>query len=226
MMTLSSSPDGRLWQRGDVAALRWVRNSPADLVAPVRIVEHDANRTILYLAEGSPLKIRADAEGNRIGQMGSLVERERRIRTLIDGTWTDNHALMIHEPHRLGSVWLFWRAEDWAFQGYYVNLQAPLEPTSVGFDTADYLLDVVVKPDLSWEWKDEDEFDEALDHELILPVLLHALRAEGRRFIRELEARQWPFGSDLEGWRPEPEWDVPAMPENWADGLRFPGRKA
>ena len=115
MTTSSFSANGRLWQRGDVATLRWVRNSPADLVAPVRIVEHDANRTILYLAEESPLKIRADAEGNRIRQMGSLVERERRIRTLIDGTWTDNHALMIHEPHRLGSVWLFWWAEDWAF---------------------------------------------------------------------------------------------------------------
>ncbi len=226
MLTPSSSANGRLWQRGDVATLRWVRNSPADLVAPVRIVEHDVSRTILYLAEGSPLKIRADAEGNRIGQMGSLVEREGRIRTLIDGIWTDNHALMIHEPHRLGSVWLFWLASDWSFNNYYINLQAPLEPSAVGFDTADYLLDVVVKPDLSWEWKDEDEFTEALKQELIPPVLLHAVRSEGRRFIRELEARQWPFGSDLNQWRPEPEWSVPSMPENWADGLTFPGRKS
>lgn len=202
-----------------MATLRWVRNSPADLVAPVRIVEHDASRTILYLAEGSPLKVSADAKGKRIGRATPVGERERQIRMLVDGAWTDNHALMIHEPHRLGSVWLFLLAEDWSFQGYYVNLQAPLEPTLVGFDTADYLLDVVVKPDLSWEWK--DEFDEALEHELIPPVLLHAVRAEGRRFIRELESRQWPFGSGLDQWRPEPEWDVPSMPKNWADGLIF-----
>src|SRR5665811_2124295 len=93
--------------------------------------------------------------------------------------------------------------------------------TPVGFDTADYLLDIVVQPDLTWSWKDEDEFDEALEHELIPPVLLHAVRSEGRRFIREIEGRQWPFGKRLERWRPEPEWDVPSLPESWVQGLTW-----
>lgn len=222
MLTPQVTEEERRWKPGEVAVLRWVRNNPADLIAPVRIVEHDDNRTILYLAEGSPLKVRADAEGNRVSRVTPVWERERQIMTLIDGTWTDNHALMIHEPHRLGAVWLFWLAENWSFNDYYVNLQAPLEPSAPGFDTADYLLDIVVQPDLSWEWKDEDEFDEALEHDVIPPVLLHAVRAEGRRFIRELEARQWPFGSGLESWRPDPEWGVPELPANWANGLQFP----
>lgn len=217
MMNGSTPTAGR--RPGEVVALRWVRNVPADLVAPVRIVEHDASRTILFLHCGSPLKIRADADGNRIGLDGPLAEREARIARLVDGEWTDNHALMIHEPHRLGAVWLFWRATDWAFQGYYVNLQAPLEPFAAGFDTADYLLDIVVEPDLSWRWKDEDEFEEALTAELIPPVLLHAVRADGRRFIREIEGRTWPFGQGLETWRPEPDWDVPELPGDWDEEL-------
>ncbi len=212
----------RIWKPGEVVTLRWRRSDPANVVAPVRVVEQDAERTILFLQAGSPLKLPADREGNYLPRSVPLIQRDMAIATLTDGTWTDNHALMIHEPHRLGSVWLFWSVGGWSFQGYYVNLQAPLEPTPVGFDTADYLLDIVVKPDLTWAWKDEDEFDEALEHELIPPVLLHAVRAEGRRFTRELEARQWPFGSGLDQWRPEPEWDVPALPENWADGLTFP----
>ena len=212
----------RIWKPGEVATLRWVRNTPADLVAPVRVVEQDAARTILFLEAGSPLKLPADRDGNYLPRSVPLIQRGREIASLTDGTWTDNHVLMIHEIHRLGSVWLFWGETDWSFNGYYVNLQAPLEPNPIGFDTADYLLDIVVKPDFTWSWKDEDEFEVALEHELIPSVLLHAVRAEGRRFIREIEGRAWPFGKNLEQWRPDPEWEAPALPSNWADGLTFP----
>lgn len=222
MLTPPAANNGRVWKPGDVATLRWVRNSPADLVAPVRIVEHDASRTMLFLQAGSPLKVRANAAGERVGRELPLMERERAVAALTDGAWTGNHTLMIHEPHRLGSVWLFWSEVGWSFQNYYINLQEPLVASPVGFDTADYLLDIVVQPDLSWQWKDEDEFDEALEQELIQPVLLHAARAEGRRFIREIEGRQWPFGQDVEKWRPQPEWEMPALPSNWAHGLTFP----
>lgn len=209
-------------QPGDVVALRWVRHAPADLIAPVRVVEHDPLRTVLFLAAGSPLKVHADVDGRSLPRSMPLIERERKVASLIDDTWTRNHTLMISEPHRLGSVWLFFAEADWSFQGYYVNLQAPLEASAAGFDTEDYLLDIVVAPDLSWRWKDEDEFAIAIEHELISPVLLHAVRSEGRRFIEEIEARQWPFGHGLETWRPEPEWDVPALPANWSEGLELP----
>jgi hypothetical protein len=222
-MTSSTDPaNGAFHQLGDVVALRWVRNRPADLIAPVRMVEHDAHRTVLFLAAGTPLKVHADRDGNHLSRAMPLIERERKIASLTDATWTHNHTLMISEPHRLGAVWLFWSEADWSFQSYYVNLQAPLEASPVGFDTADYLLDIVVAPDLSWRWKDEDEFAIAIEHELISPVLLHAARAEGRRFIAEIEARQWPFGHGLETWRPEPGWDVPELPANWSEGLALP----
>ena len=207
---------------GDIVTLRWIRNTPADLVAPVRVVEHDSARTILYLPAGTPLKARANSEGDLVRRSKPLMEREREITSLADDTWTGNHTLMLHEPHRLGAVWLFWSEADWSFQSYYINLQAPLERSPVGFDTADYLLDIVVAPDLSWRWKDEDEFAIAIEHELISSVLLHAVRAEGRRFIQEIETRQWPFDQGLETWRPDPDWTVPAMQENWDEGLVYP----
>jgi hypothetical protein len=209
-------------QPGDVVALRWVRHAPADLIAPVRVVEDDQLRTVLFLAAGTPIKAQATRDGQRIKRSTPFVERERMVGGLADDVWTHTNVLMLHEPHRLGAVWLFFAEADWSFQGYYVNLQAPLEASAAGFDTEDYLLDIVVAPDLSWRWKDEDEFAIAIEHELISPVLLHAVRAEGRRFIEEVEARQWPFGQGLETWRPEPEWEVPALPANWSEGLALP----
>jgi hypothetical protein len=222
---MSTSPDatnGTFHQPGDVVTLRWRRHDPADLVAPVRVVEHDAHRAVLYLAAGSPIKAQATRDGQRLKRSTPFLERERLVGGLADDAWTHNHTLMIHEPHRLGAVWLFWAEADWSFNGYYVNLQAPLERSPAGFDTADYLLDLVVAPDLSWRWKDEDEFAIAIEHELISPVLLHAARAEGRRFIGEIEAGQWPFGHGLEAWRPEPGWTVPELPANWSEGLALP----
>lgn len=207
---------------GDIVTLRWLRHTPADLVAPVRVVEHDSARTILYLPAGTPLKAQASRDGERLNRSIPFLERERRVGGLADDTWMGNHTLMVHEPHRLGAVWFFWSEVDWSFQSYYVNLQAPLERSPVGFDTEDYLLDIVVAPDYSWRWKDEDEFAIAIEHELISPVLLHAVRAEGRRFIEEIESRQWPFDQGLENWRPDPEWTVPAMQENWDEGLVYP----
>ncbi len=222
-MTSAIEPtEGEFYATGDVVTLRWRRHEPADLVAPVRVVEHDALRTVLFLAAQTPIKAQATRDGQRIRRSTPFLERDRMVGGLADDVWTHNHTLMIHEPHRLGAVWLLWAEADWSFQSYYVNLQAPLERSPVGFDTADYLLDVVVAPDLNWRWKDEDEFAIAIEHELISPVLLHAVRAEGRRFIQEIEAGQWPFGHGLESWRPEQEWEVPTMPANWSEGLAYP----
>lgn len=209
--------NGQPWSAGDVVALRWVRNDPADVIAPVRIVEHNASRTILFLRAGSPLKVRADADGNRISRVGPVAERERRIARLVDGTWTDNHALMIHEPHRLGAVWLFWREDTWAFNNYYVNLQAPLEVSSAGFDTADYLLDIVVKPDLIWEWKDEDEFEDARRVGRFTDSEADEILAEAERAVSKIRNREWPLGSEWEKWRPDTEWILPKIPENWSE---------
>ena len=213
-----SNVNGPFRRHGEVVTLRWLRHEPADLVAPVRVVEHDSSRTILYLACGSPIKVHADADGNPLPRSMPLIDRERRIASLRDTEWTHTHVLMVHEPHRLGAVWLFY-GEDWTFRNYYVNLQAPLEPSSAGFDTEDFLLDIVIAPDLSFRWKDEDEFAIAIEHELISPVLLHAVRAEGRRFIDEAQARQFPFAQGLETWRPDPAWGVPDLPDDWNEGL-------
>jgi predicted RNA-binding protein associated with RNAse of E/G family len=117
---------------------------------------------------------------------------------------------------------LFWRDPEWEFTGYYGNIQAPLMRTHLGFDTADYLLDVSIDPDLTWHWKDEDEWEIAREHGLIDTVLLDEVRREGERIIAEVEGRSWPFDGGLESWRPDPAWTIPELPANWDDGLDYP----
>ncbi|CAA9552413.1 MAG: hypothetical protein AVDCRST_MAG87-966 [uncultured Thermomicrobiales bacterium] len=214
------------WQAGDPVLLRYVRNSPADVILPVRIVHDTPDVVALYAAVGTPIKVQAKRDGTRLTRETPFVEREGMIGGLADATWTTNHVLMLHqklhEPDRMSAIWLFWRDLEWTFRGYYANLQAPLRRTPLGFDTADYLRDVEIRPDFSWAWKDEDEWDAALDLGLVAREVLIAAREEGERVIRDIAARAWPFDAGFETWRPDPAWSIPAMPERWADGLVFP----
>ncbi|MGC4191097.1 MAG: DUF402 domain-containing protein [Thermomicrobiales bacterium] len=210
------------WIYGDVVALRFTRNRPADSILPVRVVADDPSHVALYVQPGSPRKIHATAGGGALPRAIPFLERERLIGGLRDHVWTERHVLMVQEPDRLSSIWYWWNEKTWEFIGAYVNLQWPLLRTPVGFDTADYLLDVVIHPDLSWEWKDEDELADAVEAGIVDPDLVRALRAEGERTIADLAARRWPFDTDYAGWRPDPAWTVPALPDGWDDGLVFP----
>lgn len=210
------------WTSGDIVALRFIRNRPADSILPVRVVTDDPSHVALYVQPGSPRKIHATAEGGPLPRSIPFLERERLIGGLRDHTWTDRHVLMVQEPDRMSSIWYWWDETTWEFIGAYVNLQLPLRRTRVGFDTADYLLDVVIQPDLTWAWKDEDELADAVAAGIVTPELADALRAEGERTIADLEARRWPFDTDFARWRPDPAWTVPALPAGWDEGLVFP----
>ncbi len=220
-MGVVTEADTTRWRTGDSVLLRFVRNTPADVIMPVRVVQDTADYTALYTAVGTPIKVQAARDGTRLTRETPFVEREGMIGALADRTWTTNHVLMLHQPGRMSAIWLFWRDPAWTFQRYYANLQAPLRRTHLGFDTADYLLDVEIRPDLTWAWKDEDEWDAALGLGLVAPEVLMAAREEGERVIGEVESHAWPFDAGLESWRPDPAWPVPEMPTNWADGLDF-----
>ena len=34
--------------------------------------------------------------------------------------------------------------------------------------------------------------------------------------LGHIERRGYPIGSDWVGWRPDPAWDLPKLPANWA----------
>lgn len=207
------------WNSGDEIVLRYRRNQPADVVFPVRVIEDRPECLQVFLTEGTTYKGQATKDGRSLGREIPFLERERLIQGVCDKTWARNHSLMVQRPNVAYAVWLFWNASDWSFAGYYVNLQAPLERTTVGFDTADHLLDIVVAPDLTWEWKDEDEFAEARVAGILSPDVCEAALAASERAIADIDARNWPFDGSLVNWRPDPDWTIPVLPYNWNEGF-------
>jgi len=210
------------WQPGDQILVRFLRNQPADLILPATVVHDDDTYVAYFIAAGTAMKGQATVEGQKLTRDTPFVERERVIGGLADFTWRTNDALVLWQPGWMSAISLFWRTGTSDFVGYYGNIQAPLVRTGRGFDSADYLLDVVIDPDLSTHWKDEDEWAEARAHGLLDGALLDEVWREGERIMAMAAAREWPFDGSLVDWRPDPEWDIPPLPEDWADGLTYP----
>ena len=170
---------------------------------PHRFAGTKDERLALYLAVGT--------RGFWLGRDGDgrYLERWARGDPPHEHVWHSNHILWLARADELSALGLFWD-EAWRFRGWYVNLQAPLRRTRLGFDTTDWALDVWVEPDGTWSWKDEDDFADAQALDVLDEEAAAAIRVEGERVIRE---RPWPTG--WEDWRPDPEWKPPSLPEGW-----------
>ena len=78
--------------------------------------------------------------------------RAPRRRRLVaqDKVWEGEGVLKLH---RFGTHHSIWHLRE---AGWYVNLEEPWRASSLGWDTRDLALDIVVSRDGSWRWKDED----------------------------------------------------------------------
>ena len=126
----------------------------------------------------------------------------------------DYHALTLTPPNSWRSIWLFWTA-DWKFERWYVNLQAPIRRTPRSILVRDYALDIAVNPDMSWSWKDVDEFEELTDRGFFTERQILSIRAEADRMVQTIENRESPFSDGWENWRPDTNWPVPEVPDDW-----------
>lgn len=198
-----------MWSSGDGIVVRYLRAGKVAWARPVTVVEDTPEASVLFLAAGTPTKASVTLDGLRIPRNTPYEGRMAIPWKLGDGTWGGSHTLLVTRPGARHSIWLFW-SESWEFEGWYVNLQEPQVRTPFGFDTVDQVLDIVVQPDLSWRWKDEDEMKGAVRAGRFTPEEAREVRAEGERVLAA-----WPFPTGWEDWRPDPSWPVPQPPDGW-----------
>ncbi len=133
---------------------------------------------------------------------------------LKNSTSSDKHVLTLTPINSLHSIWLFWTG-DWIFENWYVNFQSPVRRMRHGIQIHDYALDIVVQPDMSWSWKDVDEFEELISRRFFTADHVSSIRAESDRMIRAIEENGTPFSDSWESWRPDPDWPIPTLPDDW-----------
>lgn len=205
---------------GEHALLRYAHHGQVNFVAVTTVVEDSADRTMLYLPAGTPLKLRLLANGTRPPRDISYAERSALPRVIGDATWRTNNVLIIWKPGWRWDIRLFWNDETDEFVGWYINLQDPLHRHGLGFDSEDHLLDITVDPDGTPHWKDEDELADAVEIGKFTADEAERIREAGIEVMKLMAEREWPFDSNLVHWGPDPAWAIPAMPARWAEGLR------
>jgi predicted RNA-binding protein associated with RNAse of E/G family len=102
-----------------------------------------------------------------------------------------------------------------------MNLEDRWRRTEIGFDTGDWVLDVVGTPE-SWAYKDEDELAWSEEVGLVTPEWAERTRAAGLRAAKAIEVAAWPFDLDWDRWLPATDLSVPVLPAHW-DVVEEPG---
>jgi len=196
------------WQPGDQVVLRYItRQDRPGMSWPARVVQDGDDLLALYIPDGATTK---QWRGVR-DSMGQPISRE-----LVDIPWRRD-TLRLMYPGQDYSIWLSWRREDGerVFHGYYINVEEPFRRTSIGVDTNDHTLDVVVLPDLTWVWKDEDQLAERAANGVYVPDFARRVRVTAERALTLLDQRASPFDGAWVDWQPDPTWEIPRLAPGW-----------
>ncbi len=197
----------------EVINLRWMHEAHVESAHPVYLLEDSDECTATF------------EPGNAVGMHSTRPKGGPRGRNLEPGTphtgfaegiWTGDGVVRVHRPGQEWSTWR-WLSHDriWSSQ-WYVNLEEPWVRSRSGFDTEDWILDVVVGDD-GWRYKDEDELEWALSSGRFDARQIERIRRAGLHAVEMIDSRAWPFDADWSRWVPEAGLSVPALQPGWDD---------
>ena len=190
------------WQPGQPIVRREVWRGIPKVACAASVVADTGALLAIHVPEGSPMAFAADF----FGAPHAWSTRDR---------WNGHGVLQLQRPGEMHAVWVFWRGPQREFAGWYVNLQEPFRRTAFGVDTHDLELDIVIAPDGSWEFKDDERLEHWIERGRWTASEVAAIRAEGARIATELEAgRRW-WSDEWAEWMPDPAESVPELPADW-----------
>lgn len=181
------------------------------------VIEDTDDRLLLWLPKGTRRKVPVTPPSRPDPPTRSA----RIIDNLAYGDWVygdhvwDVSSLWILRPGDWYATWVSWRAVG-DHLGWYVNMQYPFRRTSLGIEAMDLMLDVVVEPNMTWQWKDDDEFDEIARRGIFDGRTVERIRREAANVIGLIEARKPPFSEPWPSWSPDTSWQLPVLPDNWS----------
>ncbi|MFG1990521.1 DUF402 domain-containing protein [Actinoplanes sp. NPDC048988] len=194
---------------GQTITRSYLRGSWRTWAQAMRVVADDDDGLVLWQPVGADFATIVDADGKTGHDLSPARMREPR---LVSRRWEHVDLLMLMRPGAAHSVW--WMFADGVFDGWYVNLEAPFARVDGGVVTTDSVLDIVVTAGRDWRWKDAAEFDGHIGDPLYYDRAgAAAIRAEGDRVVKLIEAGDFPFDGTHTGFRAGSGWDTPRFPE-------------
>jgi hypothetical protein len=213
------------WNRVDTVILRYgpyermmsayltFRNDPANISAWTYVVVRDTEEdVVLYMPEGTPLW-RWNIDEQRLRE--PLITQGDHVRLLYPGRHYD--VSIYYDTGSGPAPWVqsYFPGARQRFYGWKIDLASPFRRTSLGFDVIDEVLDIVVRPDRTYYWKDEDQMAELIARGTYTEQEAHEIREHGRAVIELVERAQPPFDDEWPEWEPSPDLVLDNIPDGW-----------
>jgi protein associated with RNAse G/E len=202
------------WKSGDVISSRGIYRERIWHSQTVIVVQDAPEELVLTLLPGTEC---VAPEGYFLGKNSSqrrwnFKEKDWQLEKY---SWHTNRVLLLLEPEKYYSIMYFWNDESNEFLCYYINFQVPFQRSHCGIDTLDLDLDLIIHPDFSYEWKDVDDYQKAIENGIIFPKWIQGIEEAKSDIFNKLEKRLYPFDGSWLNWMPDPTWSPPKLPENW-----------
>jgi protein associated with RNAse G/E len=203
-----------MWNPGDVISWRGIYRSRVWHAQTVIVVRDAPDETVLTLLPGTECM---SPEGYSLGKNSykrrwNFKEKDWQLEKY---SWHTNRLLLLLEREKYYSTMYFWNHGTSEFLFYYINFQVPFQRSQCGIDTLDLDLDLIIHPDFSYEWKDAEDYQKAIENEIILPEWIQGIDRAKREIFEKLEKRLYPYDGSWLNWIPDPTWSPPTLPENW-----------
>ena len=203
-----------MWKPGDTIAYRGIYRDRIWYTQTAMVVEDSSEETVLARLPGAEGRAESDyVQRKKNGRRRwDFQDEEWKLENF---PWHTNRLLMILKPEKYYSTLLFWNHESNLFLGYYINFQLPFKRNLLSIDTLDLELDIDIQPDLSFAWKDVDDYERGIETGIILPEWVDAIEVAKSEVLDLLKKRKYPFDGSWLGWIPDPNWPAPTLPPNW-----------
>jgi hypothetical protein len=214
------------WRRGDTVVLRY---PPEDrMVRSYRATTGDSRLNVyglphVVIQDTDELVALFIPEGTQTWRWNVAEGRFREPRV------TQGHSVRLLFPGKPFEVSVFYETGSgparWVrhyfpdgkgpFYGWKVDLTSPFGRSAMGFDVIDEVLDIVVTPDRTYRWLDEDEMAHLIELGLYTEDDADEVRDAGRAVIKLIEAGKPPFDDEWVLWRPPQDLMLGPVPEGW-----------
>jgi hypothetical protein len=206
------------WNLGDTVALRGIYQNQPWYVQSAIVVKDSPEEIALAMLPGAECVAPYGYIHQKHGIEGKWVRWEEMLTLpwrLEKYAWHTKRFLILLKPDAFYATMHIWEDATNSFKCYYINFQLPFKRSHCGFDTFDLELDIVVKPDNTWHWKDIEEYKCGIEAGILLPEWVQGIEAAKPEVFDMIEKRQYPLDGHWLNWRPDPGWIAPKLPVNW-----------
>ncbi|MEI6291952.1 MAG: DUF402 domain-containing protein [Chloroflexota bacterium] len=208
----------KIWQSGETAALRGMSDGMFWSARSTYVIHDQPDELALLLLPGAECAApwgyihQKHGDHSAWDRWGDEISRNWKIEKY---TWRQKRCVILMQPDQYYSTLMMWDHQTGEFLGYYVNFEIPYTRSPAGFDTHDLELDIEIGPSLTWEWKDQAEYNQGIELGVITEQMQKGIAQAVVKVLEKLGKHLYPFDNSWLERKIDFNQKAPVLPAGW-----------